>query len=330
MTDTVLEVRNLKVVFPCAGGIIRAVEGIDLTTGRGECVGLVGESGCGKSVTALAIMKLLTTPPSVYRMDKLQLDGQDLTDLSDRQMEGVRGKHMAMIFQDAMTALNPVMTVGRQIDEIYLRHAKLGRREARQRTIAALELVGVPEARSRVNSYPHQLSGGMRQRVLIALAFACVPKLIIADEPTTALDVTIQAQVLDVLKNMQRVHDVSALLITHDLSVIVNMADRVYVMYSGKIVEAAAVQDLFAEPLHPYTQGLLASVPRISDAKKPFVQIPDTVPHPMRKPTGCYFHPRCFRSSDQCRQRMPRLKTLNDGRQIGCWHPLRQERGVRS
>lgn len=328
MTDTVLEVRNLKVAFPCVGGVIRAVEGIDLVTKKGECVALVGESGCGKSVTALSIMKLLRTPPSVSRMSKLELDGRDLTHLTDRDMERVRGKDMAIIFQDAMTALNPVMTVGKQIDEVYRRHAKLGKKEARERTVNALELVGVPEARSRAKSYPHELSGGMRQRVLIALAFACMPKLIIADEPTTSLDVTIQAQVLDVLKSMQQDHDVSALLITHDLSVVANMADAVYVMYSGKIVERAAVQQLFTDPLHPYTQGLLASVPRISDDKQAFVQIPDTVPHPMRKPSGCYFHPRCFRPSDRCRERMPRLESPEKGRQVRCWHPLHQERGT--
>ena len=328
MTETVLEVRNLKVAFPCAGGVIRAVEGIDLVTKKGECVALVGESGCGKSVTALSIMKLLRTPPSVSRIDKLELDGRDLTHLADRDMERVRGKDMAIIFQDAMTALNPVMTVGKQIDEVYRRHTRLGKKESREQTIRALELVGVPEPRSRAKAFPHELSGGMRQRVLIALAFACMPKLIIADEPTTSLDVTIQAQVLDVLKSMQREHDVSALLITHDLSVVANMADAVYVMYSGKIVERAAKQQLFMDPLHPYTQGLLASVPRISDDKQAFVQIPDTVPHPMRKPSGCYFHPRCFRANDRCRERMPRLESLENGRLIRCWHPLHQERGT--
>ena len=330
MTDTMLEVRNLKVAFPCAGGVIRAVEGIDLTTRRGECVALVGESGCGKSVTALSIMKLLRTPPSVSRIDKLQLDGRDLTHLAERDMERIRGKDIAMIFQDAMTALNPVMTVGNQIAEVYRRHTRLARKEARERTVSALELVGVPEARSRADSYPHELSGGMRQRVLIALAFACMPKLIIADEPTTSLDVTIQAQVLDVLKSMQQDHDVSALLITHDLSVVANMAETVYVMYSGKIVERGAVEELFVDPLHPYAQGLLASVPRLSDDKQAFVQIPDTVPHPMHKPSGCYFHPRCSRSNDECRQRMPRLETLENGRQVRCWHPLRQERETES
>jgi peptide/nickel transport system ATP-binding protein len=326
MTDALLEVRNLKVAFPSTGGVIRAVEGIDLVARKGECVALVGESGCGKSVTALSIMKLLRTPPSVSRVDVHRLDGRDLADLTDREMERIRGKDMAIIFQDAMTALNPVMTVGKQIDEVYRRHVKLSKKEARKRTVSALELVGVPEARSRANSYPHELSGGMRQRVLIALAFACMPKLIIADEPTTSLDVTIQAQVLDVLRSMQQEHDVSALLITHDLSVVAHMADTVYVMYSGKIVERAALQALFTDPLHPYTQGLLASVPRLSDDKRAFVQIPDTVPHPMHKPSGCYFHPRCFRASDLCRQRMPRLNALANGRQVRCFDPLRQER----
>ncbi len=325
LTNVMLDLRNLKVAFPCPAGMIRAVEGIDLAIRKGECVALVGESGCGKSVTALAVMKLLRTPPSVSRIDRLQLDDRDLTDLTEREMESIRGKDMSMIFQDAMTALNPVMTVGKQIDEVYLRHTKVGRRRARQQTIRALELVEVPEARSRVNSYPHELSGGMRQRVLIALAFACMPKLIIADEPTTALDVTIQAQVLDVLKTMQRDHGVSALLITHDLSVVANMADTVYVMYSGKIVERAAMRELFMEPLHPYTQGLLASVPRLSDEKQAFLQIPDTVPHPMHKPDGCYFHPRCVRADDTCRERMPRLETPSEGRQVRCWHPLQQE-----
>ena len=326
MSDTVLEVRNLKVAFPAPGGVIRAVEGIDLTTQKGECVALVGESGCGKSVTALSIMKLLRTPPSVSRIDRLELDDRDLTHLTERDMERVRGKDMAMIFQDAMTALNPVMTVGKQIDEVYRRHTKLSRKEAREETVKALELVGVPEARSRADSFPHELSGGMRQRVLIALAFACMPKLIIADEPTTSLDVTIQAQVLDVLKSMQKDHGVSALLITHDLSVVANMADTVYVMYSGKIVERGAVLELFTDPRHPYTEGLLGSVPKLSDDKQAFVQIPDTVPHPMHKPDGCYFHPRCSYATDQCRQHMPRLETLDRGRQVRCWHPLRQER----
>ena len=234
-----LKLRNLKVVFPAGEGVIRAVEGIDLDIAKGECVALVGESGCGKSVTSLAIMKLLNSPPALVRVDELKLDDEELKDYSDGKMQELRGQQLSMIFQDAMTALNPVMTIGRQIDEIYIRHNNLSRKEARKLTVKALDLVGVPEAKSRANSFPHQLSGGMRQRVLIAMAFACMPKLIIADEPTTALDVTIQAQVLNVLSDMQKKHNVSLLLITHDLSVVANMADTIYVMYAGKIVEKA-------------------------------------------------------------------------------------------
>jgi oligopeptide/dipeptide ABC transporter ATP-binding protein len=316
-----LRLKNLKVVFPNQMGMLRAVEGINVDIQKGECVALVGESGCGKSVTSLAIMKLLNTPPAVIRVDSISLDGIEIKDYSEKQMQSIRGKDISIIFQDAMTALNPVMTIGKQIDEVYMRHNKMNQKEARKNTILALELVGVPEAKSRANNFPHQLSGGMRQRVLIALAFACLPKLIIADEPTTALDVTIQAQVLEVLKNMQKMHHVSALLITHDLSVVANMADTVYVMYAGKIVEKAPVKALFKEPHHPYTIGLIGSVPKISDQRHDFIQIPDSVPHPMFKPEGCYFHPRCHYAKDQCRKKMPSLKTLSNGREIRCYYP---------
>jgi oligopeptide/dipeptide ABC transporter ATP-binding protein len=322
MNKNMLTLRNLKVVFPNQRGMIRAVEGIDLDIEKGECVALVGESGCGKSVTSLAIMRLLNSPPAVTRVDSIQLDDLELKDLSERKMQEIRGKDVSIIFQDAMTALNPVMTVGKQIDEIYIRHNNMSKKEAREHTIKALDLVGVPEAKSRANNFPHQLSGGMRQRVLIALAFACMPKLIIADEPTTALDVTIQAQVLEVLKNMQKMHDVSALLITHDLSVVANMADTVYVMYAGKIVEKSPVAEIFKNPHHPYTWGLIQSVPKISDQKHKFVQIPDTVPHPMFKPTGCYFHPRCPYAKDKCKEQMPLLETLPNGRQYRCFYPI--------
>ncbi len=325
MTDNMLTLRGLKVVFPATGGLIRAVEGIDLDIKKGECVALVGESGCGKSVTSLAIMRLLNSPPAVTQVKTLELDGLDLTQKSESGMQNIRGKDISIIFQDAMTALNPVMTIGKQIDEVYIRHNKMSKKEARENTVRALELVGVPEARSRANSFPHQLSGGMRQRVLIALAFACMPKLIIADEPTTALDVTIQAQVLEVLRNMQKMHHVSSLLITHDLSVVANMADMVYVMYAGKIVEKAPVLDVFKNPYHPYTAGLIGSVPKLSDTKHAFVQIPDAVPHPMFKPTGCYFHPRCAYASETCKAKMPPLETDPDGRQFRCWHPQNRE-----
>ncbi|MFA5006728.1 MAG: ABC transporter ATP-binding protein [Candidatus Izemoplasmatales bacterium] len=320
--ELMLRVKNLKVVFPTPAGVLRAVEGIDLDIHKGECVALVGESGCGKSVSALAVMRLLSTPPAVVRVDELTLDGEDLRDLSEAKMQDIRGKRMAMIFQDAMTALNPVMTIGRQLDELYIRHEHMNAHDARKASIRALELVGVPEPASRANSYPHQLSGGMRQRVMIAMAFACMPKLIIADEPTTALDVTIQAQVLDVLNEMQKKHDVAQLLITHDLSVVANTADVVYVMYSGRIVERATVHDLFNAPQHPYTKGLLASVPKLGDEKRKFTQIPETVPHPLHKPRGCYFHPRCPRATAFCGKDVPPLLETPDGRQLRCWYPL--------
>jgi oligopeptide/dipeptide ABC transporter ATP-binding protein len=322
MSDVLLGLKNLKVIFPAQQGIVRAVEGIDIDILKGECVALVGESGCGKSVTSLAIMRLLNTPPALIEVESINLGGDEITKYSENKMQDVRGKQISMIFQDAMTALNPVMTVGKQIDEVFIKHNKLSKKEARIETIKALRLVGIPEPESRAKAFPHQLSGGLRQRVLIAMAFACMPKLIIADEPTTALDVTIQAQVLEVLRNMQKSHNVSLLLITHDLSVVAHTADTVYVMYSGKIVEKAKVEDLFREPHHPYTEGLLGSIPRLSDTTKHFVQIPDSVPHPMFKPTGCYFHPRCKYATDICKEKMPPLVRLDNGREIRCYHPI--------
>ena len=235
MTDELmLKLRNLKVIFPNAMGVVKAVEGIDLDIRKGECLALVGESGCGKSVTSLAIMKLLNSPPALMQVDELCVDGIELKDYSNKKMQDIRGKKISMIFQDAMSALNPVMTVGRQIQEVFLTQKGISKKEAKERSIKALELVGIPEPERRYNDFPHQLSGGMRQRVLIAMAFACSPELIIADEPTTALDVTVQAQVLDVLKKMQKSNDTSLLLITHDLSIVANMADTICVMYCGK------------------------------------------------------------------------------------------------
>lgn len=320
--EQVLKLRNLKVVFPTDYGLIRAVESVDLDIYDRECVALVGESGCGKSVTSQSIMRLIESPPALTRVDTLEFNGRDIKDYTPKQMQEIRGKEMAMIFQDAMTSLNPVMTVGRQIDEMYMRHEGCSRKEARERTVKALELIGIPEPRERANAFPHQLSGGMRQRVLLAMAFACMPKLIIADEPTTALDVTIQAQVLKTLRGMQRGCGTSLLLVTHDLSVVAAIADRVYVMYAGKIVEKAPVRELFTSPAHPYTVGLMAAVPRLNDAKKKFTQIPGTVPHPVNKPQGCYFHPRCACASERCKKEMPPLISLGDGREVRCFHPF--------
>ena len=316
-----LDVKNLKVIYPTEEGIVRAVEGIDICLEKGECAAIVGESGCGKSVTSLAIMRLLNSPPALVDAKSIMLDGQELLGMSEKELQSVRGSKMSIIFQDALTALNPVATVGAQIDEVFFRHMGSSRKEARERTIAALGAVGLPSPERRYRDYPHQLSGGMRQRVLIAMAFVAGPKLLIADEPTTALDVTIQAQVLDLLKNMQQAHGTSLILITHDLSVVARTADKVYVMYAGKIVEEAPVRDLFREPRHPYTKGLLALVPSMSDPLgQKLAQIPLSVPNPMHKPPGCYFHPRCAEATGICREKMPPLVRLGGagGRSVRC------------
>lgn len=323
MTDqNMLNVKNLKVIFPGAAGVVRAVEGVDFSVRKGECVALVGESGCGKSVTSQAVMRLLESPPALMQVEELTLDGQDIKDLPDSKLQNIRGSQMSLIFQDALTALNPVMTVGKQLDEIFIRHQNKSKKDAKAASVEVLKMVGVPSPKERYSAFPHELSGGMRQRVLIAMAFACNPKLIIADEPTTALDVTIQAQVLEVLKKLQLEHGTSLILITHDLSVVAHMADTVYVMYSGKIVEKSPLKPLYKDPLHPYTKGLLGSVPRLSDEGHTFIQIPDSVPNPMHKPSGCYFHPRCQYCTDICTKKMPPLKSYGDGRQCRCFHPL--------
>ena len=321
MSEEILRVKNLKVVFPNPRGVIRAVEGIDLSVRPGECAALVGESGCGKSVTALALMKLLKSPPALWQADELTFGGMDLLSMSEEDMLEIRGRDMCMIFQDALTALNPVMTVGKQMDEIFIRHKGLTPKQARQASVDALKMVGVPSPERRYMDYPHQLSGGMRQRVLIAMAFSAQPKFIIADEPTTALDVTIQAQVLEILKTLQRENRTALLLITHDLSVVAHMADSVHVMYCGKMVEEAKLEPLFQHPRHPYTQGLMDSVPSLSEKRTRFYQIPDHVPSPMNKPDGCFFHPRCAKCTEECRKAMPPLISMPDGSAIRCFHP---------
>lgn len=314
-----MELENLKVVFPSSSGIIRAAEGIDIHIEKGECLALVGESGCGKSITSLSCMKLLPLT-AIFQMDKLCIAGEDATDYTERQMQSLRGSKIAMIFQDALSALNPVMTVGKQMDEIYICHGNISKKEAKRKSIEALSSVGIPDAERRYHAFPHELSGGMRQRVLIAMAFACNPEIIIADEPTTALDVTIQAQVLEILAKLQKEKQTALLLITHDLSVVRSMADRVLVMYSGKIVEEAQAEELFAKPLHPYTQGLMNAVTSLNDEKEKFVQIPGHLPNSANKPQGCYFNPRCPYASDKCKNKMPQLRTISRERKVRCYY----------
>ncbi|MFP4441949.1 MAG: ABC transporter ATP-binding protein [Spirochaetia bacterium] len=321
MTDPLLKVRGLKVMFPSAAGFIRAVEGVDMDIRRGECTALVGESGCGKSVTSMSILRLLQSPPALISVKEQIFDGQDISAFSNARMQNMRGSRMSMVFQDAMTSLNPVMTAGKQIDEVFIKHRNMSTREAKKASIETLRQVGVPAPEKRYHSFPHQLSGGMRQRVLIAMAFACKPALMVADEPTTSLDVTIQAQILDLMDHLKTEFSMALLLITHDLSVVANMADTVYVMYSGKIVERGKTGEVFSQPRHPYTVGLIRSVPKLSETRKRFTQIPDTVPHPIMKPEGCYFHPRCEQATDICREKMPVLETREPGRQVRCWHP---------
>ena len=298
-----LEVRNLQTHFPTRAGLVRAVDGVSFHVDRGELLGLVGESGCGKSITALSVMRLIT-PPGKIVDGEISFDGENLLAASEERMREIRGDDIAMIFQDPMTSLNPVYTVGEQIAEALRLHRKLSRREARQAAIEAMREVAIPDPARRVDDYPHQLSGGMRQRVMIAMALACDPKLLIADEPTTALDVTIQAQILELLNELRRTRELGVLLITHDLGVVAEVADRVAVMYTGRIVEESPVEELFARPKHPYTEGLLRSVPKLTAehvAKAERLEtIEGMVPSPTALPPGCHFAPRCSHRMPRC------------------------------
>jgi len=298
-----LEVRDLRTQFPTRSGLVRAVDGVSFNLDRGELLGLVGESGCGKSMTALSIMRLIA-PPGKIVSGEVIFDGKDLLKLSDAEMRQMRGDDIAMIFQDPMTSLNPVFTVGEQIAEALRLHRKLSRRDAREATVDAMREVSIPDPSRRVDDYPHQLSGGMRQRVMIAMALACNPKLLIADEPTTALDVTIQAQILELLNELRLQRELAVLLITHDLGVVAEVADRVAVMYTGRIVEQSDVEELFQRPKHPYTEGLLRSVPKLTTAevakKERLETIEGTVPSPTDLPPGCHFAPRCYHRMPRC------------------------------
>ena len=316
---SLLEIADLKTHFVTDRGVARAVDGVSFDVSRGQTVALVGESGCGKTVTALSIMRLVPDPPGKIVNGRVVFQGRDLLGLTERQMRSVRGKEIAMIFQEPMTSLNPVFRVGAQVAEAIILHQKVSKREARKRTVELLDKVGIPEAEKRADEYPHQMSGGMCQRVMIAMALSCNPALLIADEPTTALDVTIQAQILALLRELQQEFHMSILLITHDLGIVAETAENVAVMYASKIVEWAPCTGLFREPLHPYTVGLFRSLPRLEGERKRLRVIPGTVPSPLDFPSGCKFHPRCPIAADKCATDEPELMDAADGRLAACW-----------
>jgi oligopeptide/dipeptide ABC transporter ATP-binding protein len=316
--DTLLRVRDMTVHFSTEAGVARAVDGVDLDVGQRETFCLVGESGCGKSVTALSIMRLVPCPPGRIVRGDVFLGDSNLLDLSERAMRDVRGSRISMVFQEPMTALNPVFTIGSQIREGILRHRDVGRREAHRIALDMLERVRIPEPEQRLGEYPHQLSGGMQQRVMIAMALACRPRLLIADEPTTALDVTIQAQVLDLLRDLQAEMGMSVLLITHDLGVVAEVADWVAVMYAGQIVEYADAKTAFRGPRHPYMISLLKSLPAMSGPGERLRVIPGFVPDARRYPTGCRFHPRCYMALPQCAKLEPELREIAPDHRARC------------
>jgi peptide/nickel transport system ATP-binding protein len=314
-----LDVRDLVTEFRSGGNVVRAVDGVSFTLARGETLGIVGESGCGKSVTSLSIMRLLPSPPGRVAGGEIRFDGQDLLALPEDAMRKIRGNEIAMIFQEPMTSLNPVHTVGEQIIETIRLHRSMSRAEARARALDMLRLVRISSPETRIDDYPHQLSGGMRQRVMIAMALACDPKILIADEPTTALDVTIQAQILDLMRDLRSRTGAAIVLITHDLGVIAELAHRVLVMYAGTIVEEAAVEALFGDPQHPYTLGLLGSIPKLQGDEERLVAISGMVPNPYAMPAGCRFSPRCPLADARCRSEMPPLVEIKPGHRSACW-----------
>jgi oligopeptide/dipeptide ABC transporter ATP-binding protein len=316
--DALLHVQGLRTHFFTNDGVVRAVDGVDLSVRQGETLGLVGESGCGKSITALTVMRLLSRPGRAVA-GRVIFNGRNLLELSEEEMEDVRGNDIAMIFQEPMTSLNPVFRVGDQIGEALQRHLGVSRDEAGDRVVDLFTTVGIPSPERRVREYPHQMSGGMRQRVMIAMALACKPKLLIADEPTTALDVTIQAQILELIKELKRTQNMAVIMITHDLGVIAEVAQNVAVMYAGKIVERAPVEELFASPQHPYTQGLLGSIPSPDKLGRRLDVIRGVVPHPLNLPPGCTFAPRCPHRMDVCDTAFPALDPTGPNHDVACY-----------
>jgi oligopeptide/dipeptide ABC transporter ATP-binding protein len=320
--DTLLEVRNLKTYFYTEDGVVKAVDGVDFSVGRGEVLGLVGESGCGKSVTSLSIMRLIGVPGKVVE-GTIMFEGRNLLELSESEMVHMRGNRMSMIFQQPQSSLNPVFKIGDQVGEVLQIHQNMGKEESWNKAVELLHLVGIPDPESKAHSYPHEVSGGQAQRVMIAMALALNPQLLIADEPTTALDVTIQAQILDLMRDLRTRMDTAVILITHDLGVISEMADRVAVMYAGRIVEQADIRTLFAHPVHPYTQGLMASIPVLGTVKEKLDVIPGSVPNLVNLPPGCQFAPRCRPRIEYqltiCTQVEPQLLPVEPEHLCRCW-----------
>ncbi|PSJ94160.1 peptide ABC transporter ATP-binding protein [Brevibacillus formosus] len=320
MNQHLLTIDNLRVNFKTYGGEVQAVRGVSFYVDKGETVAIVGESGCGKSVTAQAIMGLIPNPPGKIVGGKVVFEGAEISHLSKKELQGIRGTQIGMVFQDPMTALNPTMKVGTQIVEGFVRSHQVSREEARKRAIEMLSLVGIPDPEKRIDQYPHQFSGGMRQRVVIAIALACQPKLVIADEPTTALDVTIQAQILDLLKRLQEEQELSVVIITHDLGVVAEIAHRMVVMYAGMVVETGTVEDVFANPRHPYTWGLMRSLPRLDEGEKQrLIPIEGSPPDLFHPPVGCPFAARCDFAMEICEQQMPVTSEFGRGHQATCW-----------
>ena len=318
--EPLLVVENLKTYFFTGGGVVKAVDDISYDVYEGETLAIVGESGCGKSIGALSLMRLVPTPPGRIVSGRVLFDDEDLLTMSDEKMRNIRGNRIAMIFQEPMTSLNPVLTIGRQITESLELHLKMDKKAARNRALELLDMVGIPDPEPRLKQYPHQFSGGMRQRVMIAIAMSCNPRLLLADEPTTALDVTIQAQILELIKDLSTKHGTAVIIITHNLGVVARYADRVNVMYAGKLIERGTALDIYENPHHPYTQGLLNSVPRLDEDRKQRLESIDGMPPDlMDLPTGCAFQPRCKLAVARCLEEVPPLMPVSDGHTAACW-----------
>ena len=331
MAAPLLQVKDLKTYFYTDDGVVKAVDSVTYDVQAGEIVGLVGESGCGKTVSALSILRLIPNPPGKIIGGEILFEGEDLLKADEDEIRDIRGHHIAMIFQEPMTSLNPVLTIGRQVTESLELHLKMDRSSAIRRAVELMEIVGIPEAKTRINDFPHQFSGGMRQRVMIAMALSCNPKILLADEPTTALDVTIQAQILELLTKLTRDLGTAVIIITHNLGVVARYADRVFVMYAGKIVETAPARELYGNPRHPYTLGLLKSVPRLDQARKDRLEpIEGFPPDLIHMPEGCSFRPRCKYAVPRCAQESPPLLAVSGIHQSACWEWQRVGEGAKS